>query len=161
MERELDRLYREIVKKVNESIPEPWNRFCFYAQISNTGGGVYFYYKSEQYDDFIYSLDIPELFEVDKDRFKKKVYILYKLSKRIWNIFRENQQAPWYSFTICLNDQGDFKINYDYTNWFETEYSFNDQLVIWKYKYLNIMPKDEDEQNTIERYLIEYPTNPV
>ena len=39
----MNRLYREIAKTVNEMIPEDWNKFYFYAQISENGGGTYFF----------------------------------------------------------------------------------------------------------------------
>lgn len=34
---------REIAETVNEIIPEDWNKFYFYAQISENGGGTYFF----------------------------------------------------------------------------------------------------------------------
>lgn len=36
MEKELNKLYREIAETVNEMIPEEWEKFYFYAQISET-----------------------------------------------------------------------------------------------------------------------------
>ena len=43
MEKEINRLYREIAEIVNEMIPEEWEKFYFYAQISETGGERTFY----------------------------------------------------------------------------------------------------------------------
>lgn len=39
----MNKLYREIAETVNEMIPEEWEKFYFYAQISETGGGTYFF----------------------------------------------------------------------------------------------------------------------
>ena len=161
MEEQLDALYRKIAEKVNEMIPEVWNKFYYYAQISDTGGRVYFYYKSEQHEDFVYSLNIPKLFEIDENRFEDDEDELFSLSENIRNVFKENQQELWYSFTISLDDKGKFEMSYDYTNWFETDYTFGDQRAIWKYKYLNIKPQDEESQEALERYLVEYPNNPI
>ena len=161
MEEQLEALYREIAEKVNEMIPELWNKFYYYAQISEIGGRVYFYYKSEQQGDFIYSLDIPKLFGIDRSSFDSDEHELYLQSKKIREIFKDNQQELWFSFTICLNDKGKFEMSYDYTNWFETDYTFSDQRAIWKYKYLNLKPQDEESQDALERYLVEYPNNPI
>ncbi|MDF9518698.1 immunity protein YezG family protein, partial [Bacillus cereus] len=46
MEIKLNRLYREIAETVHAMIPEEWEKFYFYAQISETGGGTYFYYNT-------------------------------------------------------------------------------------------------------------------
>lgn len=57
MENELNALYRNIAETVNEMIPEPWEKFLFYAQISETGGGTYFFYNSpNEPNHFKYSL---------------------------------------------------------------------------------------------------------
>lgn len=46
METELNNLYKEIAETINEMIPEQWEKFWFYAQVSETGGGTYFYYNT-------------------------------------------------------------------------------------------------------------------
>ena len=38
----MNKLYREIAETVNEMIPEEWEKFYFYAQISETGGNLLF-----------------------------------------------------------------------------------------------------------------------
>ncbi|HDR7619421.1 TPA: DUF600 family protein, partial [Bacillus mycoides] len=48
MEKEMNKLYREIAETVNEMIPEEWEKFYFYAQISETGGGTYFFYNTPE-----------------------------------------------------------------------------------------------------------------
>ena len=161
MEEQLEALYREIAEKVNEMIPEAWSKFYYYAQISDTGGGVYFFYVSEQHKEFVYSLNIPKLFELDENKFEEDEDELFLLSEKIRDVFKENQQELWYSFTISLDDKGKFEMSYDYTDWFKTDYSFGDQLAIWEYKYLNNKPTVKRLQEAIERYLVEYPNNPI
>ena len=161
MEDKLDTLYGEIVGKVSEMIPEAWNQFYYYAQISDTGGEVYFFYKSEQLGDYVYSLKIPELFGVDESKYDDDEDELFLMSEKIRNIFRDNQQELWFSFTISLNDKGKFEMSYDYTNWFETEYGPGERMAIWKYKYLNIKPTVKRLQEALERYLVEYPDKPI
>ncbi|AIS61320.1 immunity protein YezG family protein [Listeria ivanovii] len=161
MEKTLNLLYKEIAEIVNQMIPEQWEEFYFYAQISKTGGGVYFFYKSQQHNDYVYSLDILKLFNVNEKDFKKHEYELYKKCKSIYKIFEENEQELWYSFTMSLEKTGRFKMHYDYTNWFDTEYSFSDQMIIWKYKYLNEKPEDRNLQKKIDKYLEEFPSNPI
>ncbi|MBC1779015.1 immunity protein YezG family protein [Listeria booriae] len=161
MERELNSQYKKIAELVNKMIPEPWEIIHLYAQISDTGGGVYFYYKSEQYEDYVYSLELTKLYNINKAEHDKNEYELYKLAKKLQAIFKENNQEPWYSFTMSLQKNGKFKMHFDYTNWFDTEYSFSDQMIIWKYKYLDEKPQDQKLQQIIDKYLLEYPKNPI
>lgn len=55
----MNRIYHEIAEIVNEMIPEKWESFHCYAQVSETGGGTYFFYNTpDKKEEFIYSLDI-------------------------------------------------------------------------------------------------------
>ncbi|MEH7319578.1 immunity protein YezG family protein, partial [Priestia megaterium] len=60
-----------------------------------------------------------------------------------------------------VNSDGKLKVHYDYTNWFDTDYSFDDQLVIWEYKYLGTEPDDSESKTLINKYLNKYPNNPI
>ncbi|WP_026678706.1 antitoxin YezG family protein [Fictibacillus gelatini] len=162
MEKEMNRLYRELAETINEMIPEEWKKFYFYAQISETGGGTYFFYNTpESEQQYKYSLEIPFKYQIDEEEFERKEDLLYKLSKELRNVFKENQQELWYSFTMSLESTGKFKMHYDYTNWFDTEYSFSDQMIIWKNKYLGEEPNDENYKALIDKYYREFPNNPI
>lgn len=162
MEKEMNQIYNRIAETVNEMIPEEWEKFYYYAQISETGGGVYFFYNTpEDVQSFKYSLEIPLYYHDYKDQYKIKGRVLFELSEKLRKNFLDNEQAPWYSFTLSVDRNGKFKIHYDYTNWFDTNYSFDDQLLIWEYKYLGNKPEDEKSRQLIDRYLEEYPDNPI
>jgi len=62
---------------------------------------------------------------------------------------------------MSLERNGKLNIHYDYTDWFKTDYSFNDLLDIWEYKYLGNEPANQKKQALIERYFEEYPENPI
>lgn len=51
-------------------IPEEWERFYFYAQVSEDGGGTYFFYNQpSNKKTYHYSLDITERFVVSELEF--------------------------------------------------------------------------------------------
>lgn len=158
----MNELYKEIAETVNVMIPKKWNQFYFYAQISETGGGTYFFYNTEgSLNKFQYSIEIPFKYNINTDEFEKNDMKLFDLCKKLRLFFKDNGQELWYSFTMSLENTGKFKMHYDYTNWFETDYSFSDQMIIWKYKYLNEKPQDKKLQKIIDRYLVEYPDKPI
>ncbi|WP_152658619.1 antitoxin YezG family protein [Oceanobacillus sp. CFH 90083] len=162
MEKEMNQIYREIADTVNEMIPEEWEKFYFYGQVSETGGGTYFFYNtSKESNSFYYSLDIPSYFAVNNQEFKEKKRKLYRLCKDLRRIFKENEQDLWYSFTMSLEKTGKLKIHYDYTDWFATDYHFGDQMIIWKYKYLGEERTDEKAKKVLERYFRDFPDNPI
>lgn len=87
MEIKLNRLYREIAETVHAMIPEEWEKFYFYAQISEDGGGTYFFYNNfRNKENYKYSVEIPFKYEVDEEEFERKEDFLYKLSKELRNV---------------------------------------------------------------------------
>ncbi|MRC31546.1 DUF600 family protein [Bacillus thuringiensis] len=162
MEIKLNRLYREIAETVHAMIPEEWEKFYFYAQISEAGGGTYFFYNNfRNKQNYKYSVEIPFKNEVNEEEFERKEDSLYKLSKELRDVFKDNQQELWYSFTMSLEHSGEFNMHFDYTNWLETEYSFSDQMIIWKRKYLGEVPINENDKALINKYDNEFPNNPI
>ncbi|KZE50996.1 antitoxin YezG family protein [Rossellomorea marisflavi] len=161
MEKEMNRLYREIAETVNEMIPEDWNKFYFYAQISENGGGTYFFYNTLGNKQYKYSVEVPFKYEIDEDEFERKEDVLYKLSKELRKVFKDNEQELWYSFTMSLESNGKLKLHYDYTNWFDTDYGFGDQMMIWKNKYLGEVPSDGEYKALIDKYHSEFPNDPI
>lgn len=76
-------------------------------------------------------------------------------------IFKDEEQKLWHSFTLIIEKIGKLKVHFDYTNWFDTNYSFNDQLTIWEYKYLNEIPEDTKLKELLKKYIEEYPNDPI
>ncbi|PFK77603.1 cytoplasmic protein [Priestia megaterium] len=161
MESQLQELYQEIAETVNNMIPEEWEKFYFYAQIDESGGRTYFFYKYIRDHSYKYSLDILKHFNISELEFNNEEDKLFDLSEQLREIFKENNQELWYSFTLMLDQTGKFSVSFDYTDWFNTDYGFVAQKKIWKYKYLNEVPIDEKTKNLIEQYLKEYPHNPI
>lgn len=143
-------------------IPEQWEKFWFYAQVSETGGGTYFYYNTpDEPKNYKYSLEVPFIFTIDEDDFTEKKRKLFDLSEKLRDVFKENDQELWYSFTLSLEKTGKLNISFDYTDWFSTDYSFSDQQIIWKHKYLGEEPSDTSLKGIIEKYKADYPENPI
>lgn len=162
MEQELQSIYQEIAETVNELIPEEWEKFYFYAQISETGGGVYFFYNTPKSpNEYRYSIDFLFDKSIDQQFFAEKRRYLFDLSDNLKEVFKKHGQELWYSFTMSLQGSGKFNIHFDYTDWFKTDYDFNEQLEIWKYKYLGKNPTEPKKQKLIKKYLEEFPDNPI
>src|SRR5690625_1416623 len=162
VEKELKSIYQEIAETVNKMIPEEWEKFYFYAQISDTGGGTYFFYNTpNNLNDFQYSVEIPYNFTVNRNVFDEYNNNLFDLADKMREVFKKHEQELWYSFTMSLERSGKFNIHFDYTDWFKTDYDFNEQLDIWEYKYLGKEPTDPRKQKLIEKYLEEFPDNPI
>lgn len=104
MELVLNQLYEDIAVTINKMIPEDWREFFFYAHVSNDGGGTYFFYSPVSNPEIHeYSLKIPQKFQIDENEFEENEMKLLNVAEKIRNIFKENDQELWYSFTLALD----------------------------------------------------------
>ena len=109
-------LIRAIAQQVSNTIPDEWKEFYFHADINDDfSGGVYFFFNTKESTDYIYSEDIPEIYNVNEDEYYERWNKLYKLSKSLKQLFIEYEQVLWQAITIIVDEKRTLKMDYDYT----------------------------------------------
>ena len=62
--KKMGELYVDIANKVNEIIPDKWEKIWLYAEVLDDSSEVYFYFYSKISKKIIYSHDIPNKYKV-------------------------------------------------------------------------------------------------
>lgn len=145
---ELNELYKEIAQQVNDMIPTEWDIFCFNGEIKEGEGGVFFFFMPKGEKKHIFSHYIPKVYSVDKRAYNKELHKLFQLTVELQNIFIDNDQEPWFSVTLTLNDKGKLNVHFDYTNWHESEFGPTARIKYFEYKYIS---KNKEQLDLIER----------
>lgn len=143
----MEKLYDDISIQLNKMIPEQWERILMYAEIDEYSSTVFFYYISLKDKSPIYSLDIPELFNIDENEFEEEADNLEEYIQELLDEFIINKQKPWTNLTFKLDISGKFDIQYDYSNLENTNPYKNH--IIWVYKNLGLCR----DKKIIEEYL--------
>ena len=60
-------VYQEILNTINEIIPVDWENVLLYAEILDDSREVYFFFNTNKQQEYIYSHDIPDIFEVSEN----------------------------------------------------------------------------------------------
>lgn len=146
-------IYQEIAVKINEIIPEGWDKVFAYAEVQEDVSKVGFYYYPEGKDTPIHVLEIVELFEIDENEIDQLRYKLSDLFEELWREFLKSNQEAWTNLTFILESTGQFKIDFDYEDL--TEVDDFERQIIWRYKYLGIEPPVEKKRarKIYEKYL--------
>lgn len=140
-------LITSIAQQVNDTIPEEWENFYFHADINDDfSGGVYFFYNTDGSQKYIYSEDIPEIYNIDEDEYDEKNYQLYKLSKSLKQWFMEYEQAPWQAITIVVDSERKMKMDFDYADWLSSPYTPTPLMDYFEYRYLGKMPESKEQE---------------
>ncbi|WP_260489349.1 antitoxin YezG family protein [Listeria booriae] len=151
----LDELYQKIATQVIETIPEEWDKFKLYSEVDKYSDTTMFYYYPKNSKEPIYSLDIEDIDGVDEDIVQNNLSKLSNLLRNLWEEFIRNEHEPWTNLTFEIDAEGDFTIDYDYTNLDAVKYDHFERIIIWKYEHLGILPKSgrDDELSMVEAYI--------
>lgn len=147
----MNQLYRTIAEIIDQMIPTKWDDFYFNGEVENGEGGVFFFFKPENGSEYVYSLDIPQVYSVNAHEYTQLETKLFAAANDLKNLFLENEQEPWFSITMKLTSAGKLNIEYDYTKWGESNFGPSDRLEYWESKYLNHIPQDENDRVKIEK----------
>ncbi|WP_018931497.1 immunity protein YezG family protein [Gracilibacillus lacisalsi] len=152
-ELELNKLFEQIAQHVNDIIPVEWSEFYFNGEVKNKEGGVFFFFTlANNKDEPVYSHDIPDLFQKDESVYDEELHKLFELTVQLQQIFIDNDQEPWFSVTIIVNDSGKLNVHFDYTNWHDSEFGPADRIDYFEYKYLSSDKGDLDLIKRMEEF---------
>jgi uncharacterized protein (TIGR01741 family) len=148
-EAKLASIYTKIAQTVVETIPEEWDKVYLYGEIAEGVQKSYFYYYPKDVDKPVYSHNIPQLFNMDEEDYDKLWYQLLDYLQELWNEFKHNEK--WTNLTFVFDSNGNFKVDYDYEDLSNAD--DYERRLIWKYKYLGLIPEDDDDKKFLEEYL--------
>ena len=140
-------IYEDIQRKLFYMIPEKWDKLCLYASIiyepedDDIKGELFFYYipRGIFRKNPVNVYEIPSKFNIDESEYLKLVEILYMKIKRLREEFmkRTENNEIWSNLTMTIKD-ANFKVEYNYENLKNSEFTSYERHIIWRYKYLNI-----------------------
>ena len=141
---ELNKLYTEIAQQVNEMIPIDWDNFYFNGEVKDEEGGVFFFFTPKGEEQHVFSHYIPKFYSVDKRAYNKELHKLFKLTVELQRVFTDNNQEPWFSVALLVNDAGKLNVHFDYTNWHVSEFGPTNRIRYFEYKYIKNNQTDLD-----------------
>ncbi len=150
-ENKLNSIYQNIAHTVVETIPEEWSKVYVYGEINEDVRTAFFFYYSVNNNIPIHSHNIPQLFDIKEEDYDELWYKLLDDLEELWYEFKNNNQEPWTNLTFIFNSEGELKIDYDYEDLSEAD--DYEREIIWKYKYLGLLPEDKDDRDFLENYL--------
>ncbi|MFC0186697.1 immunity protein YezG family protein [Fictibacillus aquaticus] len=143
-ESELNKLYKEIAQQVNDMIPTEWDNFYFNGEVKKGEGGVFFFFTPRGERQHVFSHYIPKLYNVDKRAYNKELHKLFQLTNELQEIFINNDQEPWFSVTLILDDTEKLNVHFDYTNWHKSEFGPTARIKYFEHKYLSTKKEELD-----------------
>lgn len=156
-------LYSEIRRCLFYMIPEKWDSIYLYASViqwdnSFETGEMFFYYypKSILRKNPVNVYQIPQKFSLNEEEYVKLTQELYNLIKQLRQECKRYDNTDWSNITISI-ENAEFLAEYNFDDLTLSNYSSEERMAIWQYKYLKYpIEKFKKEQKiAIEDYLEE------
>ncbi|MFJ7973563.1 antitoxin YezG family protein [Psychrobacillus sp. NPDC096389] len=154
MEKQMNQMYPVIAEDILGIIPDGnWYEIYLYAEILDGSREVYFYFNTSMNEEFIYSHDIPEKYNVSEKTYDSLLLELQNQFYDLRQIFIDNDQEPWTNLTLTLKYPGKLKINYDYEEVINSAISPTQRQMIFEYEHLALLPQSEINRQFILNYV--------
>ena len=150
-EEKLNETYQEIANHINDMIPTEWEQVYTMAYIDEGGGEVFFNYTTPVSDDLHYYTTIPYDYNVSQKIFSDLSFTLYKLFKRLRELFIENNQEPWTSCEFDFNNEGKLNVAFAYIDWKNSEFGPLAREYYYEYKKFGVLPEKEYAINKVKK----------
>lgn len=162
--KKIKEIYEDIQRKLFYMIPEKWDKLYLYSSIleepdrEGKTGELFFYYipKGIFKKKAVNVYEIPAKFNLEERQYLKLVQILYGKIKELRQEFRKSERRDiWTNITISIQNLK-FRVEYDYTDLNNSDFSSYERHVIWRYKVLGIGEEQVSKQDKeiLKRYLL-------
>ena len=117
--------YNKIAENLIMILPNDWEKVVLYTQINNDAYELFFHVKVD--GNFYQCYNLDKVFGITSDQINATFDELYKLILPDW------KDKYWFVCTFILDKNGEFKVDYEYTNYSESTLKYKKD---WKNKYL-------------------------
>lgn len=157
-------IYEDIQRKLFYMIPEKWDKLYLYSSVldepdrEGKTGELFFYYipKGIFKKKPINVYEIPAKFNLDENQYLRLVQLLYAKIKELRQEFRKSERKEiWTNLTISIQSLK-FKVEYDYTDLNNSDFTSYERHVIWRYENLGIGEEQvsKEDKEILKRYLL-------
>lgn len=162
--KKIKELYEDIQRKIFYMIPEKWEKLYLYSSVLDNPdregktGELFCYYipKGIFKKKPVNVYEIPSRFNLDENEYLKLVELLYEKIKQLKDEFRKLEPGEiWTNLTITIQNLK-FKVEYDYSDLENSDFTSYERHVVWRHNYLGITPEQvsKEEKEILKRYFL-------
>ena len=161
--KKIKEIYEDIQRKLYYMIPEKWEELYLYSSFiegkkDEKKGELFFYYipKGIFKKKPVNVYEIPSKFNLDENQYLQLVQILYNRIKELREEFRKSESGEiWTNITMIIENTK-FKVEYNYDDLKNSEFTSYERHIIWRYNFLNIGPEQvsKEEKEILKKYML-------
>ncbi len=133
--KELNSLYQEIKNTVLSISGFEWDKIVIKFTKDETHSGIGIFYKIN--DRYVFANDLVKENQIDESEYDTVLFSLADTIIKVKRVSESNELPEWNSMIFSIKRDSECEANYSFEEWGKN--MFFDE-VVWRYKYLNIMP---------------------
>ncbi|HGO4020198.1 TPA: TIGR01741 family protein [Staphylococcus aureus] len=150
-EEKLSQMYNKIANEISGMIPVEWEKVYTIAYVDDEGGEVVFNYTKPGSDELNYYTYIPREYNVSEKVFYDLWTDLYRLFKKLRDLFKTEGHEPWTSCEFDFTRDGKLNVSFDYIDWMNSEFGPMGREDYYMYKKFGIWPEKEYAINRVKK----------
>ena len=162
--KKIKEIYEDIQRKLFYMIPEKWDKLYLYSSILDNPdkegktGELFFYYipKGILKKKPVNVYEIQAKFNLDENQYLRLVQLIYAKIKELRQEFRKSERNEiWTNITMSIQNLK-FKVEYDYEDLNQSDFTSYERHVIWRYEILGIGEEQvsKEDKEILKRYLL-------
>ena len=154
MEKELDRLYNELVNHIVSMIPTGWKKIFFLGEVEKNKStyNITFYFVDD--NNFIQrAFDIPDKYNVSEEIFDDLLIEANDIMIKLYDCFIKNNQKNWVQMYWNISEEGKFSVEFSYNENIFKEMIPSLREIVWAYTKFNYIPKDKCSKELLNEYI--------
>ncbi|CAM5417576.1 MULTISPECIES: immunity protein YezG family protein [Bacillus] len=151
--KEMESLYREIARNLNEMIPVEWDTIWMYAEMLDDSASALFYFTVPNKEEYFYSHNIPDQYQVSEDTYDSLLINLQRKLRQLREEYTKEQSDKWTTVKMKLTYSGKMSTDFGYDDVFSLGIDNIQRIAVWEYETFGFLPDDEEDKEAVLNYI--------
>ncbi|MBG9817209.1 MULTISPECIES: immunity protein YezG family protein [Bacillus] len=151
--KEMESLYREIAKNLNEMIPVEWDTIWMYAEMLDDSASALFYFTVPNKEEYFYSHNIPDQYQVSEDTYDSLLINLQRKLRQLREEYTKEQSDKWTTVKMKFTYSGKMSTDFGYDDVFSLGIDNIQRIAVWEYETFGFLPDDEEDKEAVLNFI--------
>ncbi|KQU12195.1 hypothetical protein ASG46_06550 [Bacillus sp. Leaf49] len=151
--KEMESLYREIAKNLNEMIPVEWDTIWMYAEMLDDSASALFYFTVPNKEEYFYSHNIPDQYQVSEDIYDSLLINLQRKLRQLREEYTKEQSDKWTTVKMEFTYSGKMSTDFGYDDVFSLGIDNIQRIAVWEYETFGFLPDDEEDKEAVLNFI--------
>lgn len=129
-----DPFLNDVGSKLNEVIPDEWEKIFLYAEILDGGIELYFWFVDSKKKQIVECMHIPQVYNIERNKIQYSMVELSRIISDMSEFGKRELSQNWTTMALIIENTGNFHMDLTYDDLDESD--GQQRRIEWEKKYL-------------------------